>query len=138
MTKIFIVHNLDQCQWVFKALENTDRQNIFGLTPPFGAASMGVGYFVSLVKECQKTFSTLPPMILDCGDKSGHVLSALRCDLKHVLFTGSQSAHKKLQEIASQNRATLYDDSILEGHALDLSHFSVCDRDQKFEEWLSC
>lgn len=75
---------------------------------PAAAAYAGPGWFQEVVIQAQNEFSQVPATaLLDCGDKPGHVLAALRMGLTRVRFTGRKAVAGKLAAIAEAYGAEL-------------------------------
>ncbi len=78
---------------------------------PEAASYLGTLWFRELVRmaseECPEA---RVDAILDCGDRPGHVMSALRQGLKRVRFTGAKTTAATLGDLASQ-----YDAEIVTG-----------------------
>ncbi len=75
---------------------------------PGAAAYAGPGWFQEVVAQAA---AEVPPAdweaVIDCGERAGDVLLALRLGLERVRFTGKTAVAKKLAAIAEQQNATL-------------------------------
>jgi len=78
---------------------------------PEAAGYLGTLWFRELVRMAgEERPEARIDAILDCGDRPGHVMSALRQGLKRVRFTGTKTTAATLGDLASQ-----YDAEILTG-----------------------
>ncbi len=75
---------------------------------PGAAGYAGPGWFVEMVAQARDEFPEVRAgALLDCGDKPGHVLAALRMGLTRVRFTGRKTVAGKLAAIAEAYGAEL-------------------------------
>jgi fructose/tagatose bisphosphate aldolase len=69
---------------------------------PGAAGTTGAAWFRELVALAASGHPETPvTAVLDCGDKPGHVLAALRQGLRAVRFTGRKSTAARLAQIAA-------------------------------------
>ena len=75
---------------------------------PGAGASAGPGWFQEIVERLEAEHPGLAfEAVLDCGDKAGAVLAALRRGVRHVRFSGHPEAARRLGAIAEQLGAIL-------------------------------
>jgi hypothetical protein len=75
---------------------------------PGAAAYLGPGWARALAKTLAHDYPQVAlTLILDCGDRPGLVLAALRLGLRDLRFTGRKQAADKLAEIAMAQGARL-------------------------------
>jgi hypothetical protein len=68
----------------------------------------GAGWFASLVEHGRREFPEVElTAILDCADRGGDVLAALKLGLSHLIFTGHPEAAMRLGDIAAQSGAAI-------------------------------
>ncbi len=87
---------------------------------PEAAGYLGALWFRELVQMAsQERPEAQVSALIDCGDRPGHVMAALRQGLKRVRFTGPRSTAEILGNLDSQ-----YDAEIVTGalRAHDLAH----------------
>lgn len=76
------------------------------ISAPGAAASGGPGWFMALVECAARDYPDLKiDSVLDCGDRPGDALAALRAGWKTIVYTGPASA--KIDDIAAQCDATV-------------------------------
>ena len=103
----FTVHSLSHLRAAMKAGAVSGRP-IVALSAPGASAFAGAGWFAALAEEGAAEYPEVAlTAILDCRDRSGDVLAALKIGLSHVIFTGSTSAAKRLAEVAAQTGASV-------------------------------
>ncbi len=77
-------------------------------TAPGAAAYLGAGWAPALMAALAREFPEAEiGLVLDCGDRAGHVLAALREGVRLVRFTGRKAVATKLAEIAAAQGAEL-------------------------------
>lgn len=75
---------------------------------PGAAAYLGALWFERMLKiVAEDQPRAMVTGLLDCADRPGHVLAALRHGLKHVRFTGPKATAQRLAAIAAQSDATV-------------------------------
>ena len=78
------------------------------MSPPGAAAYWGALYFQSLMRLAAEAVPDARfTALLDCGDRPGDVLAALRQGIAGVVFHGSGEVRDKLAAIASARGARL-------------------------------
>ncbi len=68
---------------------------------PAATAYAGIGYLHALGEALGHA------LLLDCGDRAGDALAALRQGCQQLTFSGPAPLHAKLAAIAAQQRATV-------------------------------
>ncbi len=82
------------------------------MSAPGAAAYLGAGYFQAMIEEARAEFPSVPaPALLDCGDKAGLALAALRQGIEAVRFSGKKDVRAKIAEIARKHGAELRADA---------------------------
>lgn len=78
------------------------------LSAPGAGAYAGAGWWLGLVEAVRQAQPGLAvEAVLDCADRPGAVLAALRAGVRSVVFTGAAEAAAALADIAGQTGATL-------------------------------
>ena len=116
--RIIIVHDLEQAMLALKAAATCTRA-VTLRSAPEAAAYLSPAVFLAMIEEA----ATAEPeanytAALDCGDKPGLVMNALRHGVKIVRANLSDDVQAKMNSIAEQTKALVipYDDT----PALDL------------------
>ena len=100
---------------------------------PGAAAYAGPGWFQEVVAQAAAEVPRADcQAVIDCGERAGDVLLALRLGLERVRFTGKKDAAKKLAAIAEQQGATLITGRL---EALDLR--GAADPAAACRDWLA-
>ncbi len=87
--------------------EASDRPVLL-VSPPNAAAYLGVGYFQALVEAVRGEFpGAAIEAVLDCGDKPGFALSALRAGFATIVLRGDPRARVRIAAIARKMGARL-------------------------------
>ena len=72
------------------------------------AAYAGAGWFAALNRQGAQDFPQVTlTAVLDCADRAGDVLAALKAGMRHVIFTGHPDAAGQLRAIAAETGATI-------------------------------
>ena len=116
-----MVHSLDQARAAAAAAAALGRPVVL-LSAPGAAGYAGPGWFAKLVALAAEAHPEAElGAVLDCADKPGLVLAALRHGLPAVRFTGGRAAATKLAAIAAHTGAKVLTGRIraldLRGHA---------------------
>ena len=78
------------------------------VSAPGAAAYAGPGWFQEVVAQAAAQVPQADcQAVIDCGERPGDVLLALRLGLERVRFTGKKAVAEKLAAIAEQQGATL-------------------------------
>ncbi len=130
--KAVIVHSIDQARAALAAAGAADVR-VTLMSGRDAAAYLGPRWFSDLVDLAAAEYPGVTvDSLLDCGDRAGLVLAALRVGLKQVRFTGSRSAAVRLGQIAAAQGATVI---VRRPVALDLLDHP--DPARACREWLS-
>jgi hypothetical protein len=106
-TACFTIHSLAQLRAALTAGAATGRP-IVALSAVGASSFAGAGWFASMVEHGRREFPEVAlTAILDCADRGGDVLAALKLGLSHLIFTGHPEATIRLQDIAAQTGATV-------------------------------
>lgn len=86
------------------------------LSAPQAAGTVGPGWFQAVTDEARAAFPDAEATaMLDCGDRAGHALAALRQGIPHIRFDGRTA--DKIADIAGQLGAAV---SVARPDSLDL------------------
>ena len=78
------------------------------VSPPGGAAYLGVGFFAALIEAARAEFPEVAvEAVMDCGEDPGWALSALRMGFKTVVLRGNPKARARVVAIARAMGARL-------------------------------
>lgn len=78
------------------------------LSAPGAGVYAGAGWWLALAEAVRQTHPGLPvTALLDCGDRPGAVLAALRAGVEAVVFTGGEATAGTLREIAGETGTVL-------------------------------
>jgi hypothetical protein len=132
MTRAVIIHSLDHARAAMKAAAGLGTQATL-LSAPGAAAYAGAGWFLEVIAIAQSEHPTAAVIaVLDCADHPGLVLGALRGGCRAVRFAGCGPARKRIEDIAGQYGAILYE---TDAPALDLA--GEPDPEEACRIWLS-
>ncbi len=130
--RAIIVHSLDHARAAVGAAAEAGVP-VTLLSAEGAAGTVGAAWFREVVASASAAHPEVAvTAVLDCGDKAGHVLGALRLGLKRLRFTGRKATAEKLAQIAAREGATLIN---RRGQALDL--LDVPDPAAACRKWLS-
>lgn len=102
-----IVHSLDHARAALAAAAALDLPVTLA-SAPGAAGTVGPGWFQEVVAQARADFPQVAASaVIDCADKPGHVLAALRLGLERVRFTGEPAVAAKLSAIAEDHGAEL-------------------------------
>jgi fructose/tagatose bisphosphate aldolase len=88
-----------------------ERRAVFLCSPEGAASWLGAGFWKALPDKAEAEFSDVPfTLALDCADRAGDALAALRAGVRTVIFTGPAETAAKLRDIAGQAGATILTD----------------------------
>jgi len=114
----FIVHSLDHARAALAAAAEAGAAVVL-VSPPGAAAFMGAEYFRAMVARARAEHPAAEAeAVLDCADKAGHALGAIRNGAEAVRFTGPKATREKLAAIAHAAGARLHSGRV---RALDLA-----------------
>jgi acyl-CoA reductase-like NAD-dependent aldehyde dehydrogenase len=97
-----VVHTLSHAIGALRAASQAGRSVVL-LSAADAGIYAGPGWFAALVEAARQAapeahFSAL----LDCGDRPGDALGAIRAHIEAVIFTGRADVSRRLAEIASR------------------------------------
>lgn len=103
----FVIHDLGHARAALAAAAEFDRP--VTLVSASGAASYaGAAWFLRVIaRAAAEQPAAKWDAVLDCGDRPGHVLAALRQGATAVRYTGSKATAAKLSAIAARTGARL-------------------------------
>ena len=131
-----IVHSFDHATAALETALKLSRPIMLVSAPDAGLQS-GPAWFASLVEQATEAVPGAEPFcapaLLDCGDKPGCVLAALRHGLRHICFTGDETARAKLRDIGESLGATIIAER---PQGLDL--LGLTDPQESCRSWLEC
>jgi len=87
------------------ALETARSQGraVFLCSPPGASSWLGAGYWAALQEKARSEFPEIEfTLALDCGERAGDVMAAIRAGIAVCLFRGAPETLNKLQDMASQ------------------------------------
>lgn len=97
----FTIHGLVDLRAALAAGSATGRP-IVAVSGPVASAYAGADWFSSLLKIGRNEFpSTSLTGILDCGDRAGDAVSALRVGIDALVFTGHPDAARRLASLCA-------------------------------------
>jgi len=105
--KVVIVHSPDHARAALAAAAALGRPVTLA-SAPGAAGTAGPGWFQEVIAQAASKFPQVEMRaVIDCADKPGHVLAALRLGLGRVRFTGEPAVAAKLSAIAEGHGAEL-------------------------------
>ncbi len=126
-----VVHERAHAEAALAAAEERG-QPVVLLSPPGAAAYLGAAYFQAMIAQ---TLSEHPGVevlaVLDCGERAGEALGALRQGIEAVCFRGPPAVAGRLRDIARQQGARVLE---ARPEALDLA--AVDDAASACRKWL--
>jgi len=103
----FVIHSLEHAKAALAAAAEAGLP-VTLVSAEGAAAYVGAMWFREMVALAARDHPDLPvTAVLDCGDRPGDVLAALRHDLKTLSFSGRPAATKMLAAIAADYGAEL-------------------------------
>jgi hypothetical protein len=76
---------------------------VVALSAASASGFAGAGWFAALVAQGRAEFPEVAlTAMLDCGDRGGDVIAAVKRGLPHLIFTGHPQAAERLADIAAQ------------------------------------
>ncbi len=130
--RAIIVHSLDHARAAVGAAAAAGVP-VTLLSAEGAAGGVGAAWFREVVAQASAEHPEVAvTAVLDCGDKPGHVLGALRQGLKRLRFTGRKATAEKLSAIAAQSGAEIVTRRIEALDLLDLAEPAAACR-----RWLS-
>lgn len=105
--RAIVVHDRDHAEAALAAAAAAGVPVVL-LSPPGAAAYMGAGYFRALVEAAAAAHPMAKCLgMLDCGDRAGDALGALREGTGAIVFHGDAEAAAKIADIARQLNAAV-------------------------------
>ncbi len=102
-----IVHSLPQALAAVTVAAELGRP-ILLWSPPWGAQSLGIGYFLAMVAAARRAVPAAEADgVIDCGDAPGLALAAMRAGARAVRVTAPADALAGLADIAEQAGVSL-------------------------------
>ncbi len=102
-----IIHDLDHARAALAAAVEFDRP-VTLVSAPGAAGIAGAAWFLKVVSLAAADHPDAAwDAVLDCADKPGHVLAALRQGAEAIRYSGSKATAAKLAAIAEQCGARL-------------------------------
>lgn len=97
------------------------------------AATVGIPWFKAVVERARASHPrTGAEAVMDCGDKPGHVLGALRHGFTRVRFAGPTKTRRELEKVAAAHGAAL-----VGGRANALDLLDESDLETACRAWLA-
>ncbi len=129
--KVVIVHSLSQATAALAAAHELGCP-ITIASAPGASATVGVRWFQAVVEQACKVYPEVPVRaVIDCAERPGEALAALRCGFKAVRFSGKPAVAVKLAAIAAQLNA-----EIVTGRQRALDLLDQADPTQATRDWL--
>ena len=110
--KVIRVHSLEQARAAVAAAAALGVP-VTLLSAEGAAATAGIAWFKAVVEQAQASHiqashsQTAAEAVMDCGDKPGHVLGALRHGFTRVRFEGPAKMRRELEKVAAAHGAAL-------------------------------
>ncbi len=102
-----VVHTLAHASGALKAAGAAGRHAILVSAIDAGVYA-GAGWFTALVEAARRAVpSARFSAVLDCGDRPGAALAAIRAQVEGVIFTGRADVARRLADIARQHGVRL-------------------------------
>jgi delta 1-pyrroline-5-carboxylate dehydrogenase len=136
--RIIIVYTLAHAIGALKAAARAARPAIL-LSAPDAGIYAGPGWFGAIIEAAREAvpgarFSAL----LDCGDRPGAALAAIRAHIEGVIFTGRTDVGHRLADLAAQHGVRLVTDRPAAGLDLGDDFFaSAAESEQRCAEFLA-
>ena len=104
---IVVVHTFAHAVGVLRAAARAGRPVIL-LSAPDAGIYAGPGWFAALAEAARQAVTDAHfSVLLDCGDRPGAALGAIRAQIEAVTFTGRADVARRLADIASQSGVRL-------------------------------
>jgi hypothetical protein len=116
--KAVIVHYRDDAMAALRAASEAGTAVLL-LSPPGAALSLGAAVFKAMIDDARVHFPQVDVVaVLDCADRPGAAMNALRHGVRSVRLQASPAILRKIKEMAEQSDSKMEESDI---HALDLS-----------------
>lgn len=130
--RAIIVHNLDHARAALAAAQDLGVPVTLA-TAPGASAYLGPAWLLQIAALARAEFpEVVCDLLLDCGERAGDVMAALREGVPCVVYDGPETAARKLEAIAEGHGAELVRNP---PEALDLLHRA--DALKACREWLA-
>jgi hypothetical protein len=84
---------------------------VFLCSPPGASSYLGAGFWKALQDRAEAEFADVTfTLALDCADRAGDVLAALRTGVRCIVFAGADEVAVKLRDMAGQTGAEILAD----------------------------
>jgi len=104
---VIVVHERAHAEAALAAAEELARPVVL-LSPPGAAAFMGAAYFQAMIARAMSDHPGARVLaVLDCGERAGEAMGALRQGIEAVCFRGPAAVAGKLRDIARQQGAAV-------------------------------
>lgn len=104
---VIVFHNLEHARAALAAALEADVAVVLR-SAPGAAAYAGAGYLKAIADSAAKDHpKARATWVIDCGADAGTALGALRIGWKELRFSGPDSLHEKLTDMAAQQDATV-------------------------------
>ena len=105
MSERVIVADWRQTQTALQTARQQGRA-VFLCSPQGASAWLGAGFWKALQDKADGQFADIEfTLALDCADRAGDVLAALRAGVRAIVFSGPTEVAEKLRDIAGQTGA---------------------------------
>ena len=130
--KVVIVHSLAQAEAALSAASALGCP-ITLASAPGASATVGIRWFQAVVEQATASYPDVAvSAVIDCAERPGEALAALRLGCTAVRFTGKRSAAAKLKAIAAEQGA-----EILTGRLSALDLLGQADPAAAARTWLA-
>ena len=110
MQRAITIHSFEHACAALEAAVELSAPVLLVSAPDAGLQS-GPAWFASVIGQAVESVPGAPALqlvtLLDCSDKPGCVLAALRHGVKRICFTGPETTRRKLLNIAESYEATV-------------------------------
>ena len=102
-----VIHGYEDAQTAAMVAQSIDCPLIL-ISAPGASAYTGVGWFKAIIEQTSRSVSSIELVgILDCGNRPGDVLAALRIGIRLIRFTGHEDIFVRLAGCAQQYDAVI-------------------------------
>jgi hypothetical protein len=92
------------------ALQTARRESraVFLCSPQGASSYLGAGFWRALQDKADAEYADVSfTLALDCADRAGDAMAALRAGVRHLIFSGRQDVTAKLRDMAGQLGAAI-------------------------------
>ena len=105
--KAFVVHHREHVMAALQAASEAGAA-ITLLSPPAAALSLGAAVFAAMIEDARLHYPGVDAVaVLDCADRPGMALNALRHGVKAIRLAASPEIISKINEITAQTESKL-------------------------------